>query len=144
MAKRRLTNSEREIRRSAGLPLVRVLQFLVPIVSILIMASDRQMFVQCLGHDLPPAQANRGAAFVHLVIALGCSPYYLANYSQHWINISVFVFGVGLSVVQYFWIKKHKTYWDAFREKQRLKRIERAVAVGSTTPTEPSTQESND
>ncbi len=119
----RLNRDDRAIRQSAGIPIWRFLPFLLPIIAILIMSWDPQLFQQCLGRPMPIE--GRMAIPVRFIAAIPCSPYYVHDIAHHWWVIAIFVAGIALAIPQILWLRRHKAYWDAFREKARLKRAEK-------------------
>jgi len=120
---KRLSRDERAIRQSAGVPPWRLLPFLLPIVAILIMSWDPQLFQQCLGRPLPAE--GRMVVPGRFIAAIPCSSYYVRDIVHHWWVIVIFVAGVALAIPQIFWLKRHSAYWISVREKARLKRAER-------------------
>jgi hypothetical protein len=123
---RYLTNDDRAIRRSRGISLVRFFPFLLMIGAIIVMCSDDMLFRQCLGRPLEP-DSGRAAAWARLIVGLACSPYYVRDFTSHWLTIATFCVGAGLAVPQIFWFRRHKAYWDSVREKGRLKRAEESA-----------------
>jgi len=121
MPRRHLTNDERAIRRSRGIAVWRFLPFMLMIIAIFIMSSDDQLFGQCIGRH-PATASGRGAGWARLIVAIPCSPYYVRDFSDHWLVIAIFCAGVALAIPQFFWMKRHKAYWDKVREKERIKR----------------------
>jgi len=120
-----LSNDERAIRRSRGISIVRLLPFLLAIIAVLIMSTDQQLFLQCIGR--PIEGHGRGAALIRLAVAIPCSVYYVRDFSHHRWVIATFCVGIGLAIPQIFWLKRHKAYWDTVREKEKLKRAEVAA-----------------
>lgn len=120
---RKLSKGERAIRQSAGLPPWRLLPFLLPIVAILIMSWDPQLFPQCLGRALPTE--GRMVIPGRFIAAIPCSPYYLRDLLHHGWVIAIFIAGVGLAIPQTGWFRKHEAYWNSMRESARLKRAEK-------------------
>lgn len=124
-ARRRLTDDERAIRRSRGIPIARLLPFLLPIVALLIMSGDQQLFEQCIGSKIQGS--SRSAGWLRLIAAIPCSPIYIRDFADHWWVIGMFVLGVASTIPQVFWLREHKAYWDAVRAKEKLKRAEKAA-----------------
>jgi hypothetical protein len=120
MPRRRLTNEERSIRRGRGIPIVRIVPFLAMAIAFLIMSSDSQLFRECLGRPLDGG--GKAGALVRMVAAIPCSPYYLRHFDRHWIVIVAFFLGTVFAPPQIFWIRHHTAYWNAVRERERLKR----------------------
>ena len=123
---RRLSDDERTIRSSRGIPIGRLLPFIVPVIVLLVMSADQRFLERCLGHRvevLPYA----GSGWARLVAAIFCSPYYLRDFSAHWVGITVFAISVAFAIPQIFWLKRHKAYWDSVRQKEKLKRAEKRV-----------------
>jgi hypothetical protein len=129
-----LTDDERAIRRSRGIPLWRLLPYLIPVVAIGIMAFDSRFFPECLGHAITPHGAGRGQSIALAVGIVLCTPSYVSRFSEHWPVIALFVVGIGLAVPQHFWMRRHKAYWDAVREKERLKRAQKKSARALDVP----------
>jgi hypothetical protein len=129
-----LTGDERAIRRSRGIPLWRLLPYLVPVVAIAIMVFDSKFFPECLGHSITPHGAGRGQSIALAFGILLCTPSYVSRISEHWPVIALFFVGIGLAVPQYFWMKRHRTYWDTVREKERLKRAQKKSAPALDVP----------
>jgi len=124
MPNRHLTRDERAIRRSAGVPMWRLLPFAMIFVALLVMSDDQQLFRACLGHSIPML-SNKFAVLDRMIGALVCSPYYVRDFSQHWLNISVFCLGAVLSLQQLFWMRRHAAYWQAVRQRERLERAQK-------------------
>jgi hypothetical protein len=122
---RHLTNDERSIRRSAGISILRFVPFLLAILALMSMSFDNQLFQECIGTTI--VGSSRYAGWARLVVSIGCSPYYVRDFSHHWLVIGTFVVGVVLAIPQLFWMKRHKVYWDSVREKERLRRADGAV-----------------
>lgn len=123
-------DNERSIKHSRDIPIWRILPFFLPLVAIFIMSSDDQLFSQCIG-KVPAYTSASGAKYVtffRILIALPCSPYYVQEFSRHWIVIAVFTVGVALAIPQFLWMRQHKTYWDSVREREKAKRAEKAAA----------------
>jgi len=93
------------------------LPFALPIVVIFTISLDQQFLQQCIGRLIEGS--GRGAAWVRLAVAIGCSPSYLFDFSRHWLAIATFWLGVVFAVPQVFWLKRHKAYWDLVRQKER-------------------------
>jgi len=128
--RRHLTNSERAIRGSRGIPIWRLIPFALPIIAIFIMSSDDQIFLQCVGKapEFTSASGAKYVAFVRVLISIPCSPYYIRDFAQHWLVIALFLVGIALAIPQILWMRQHKAYWDTVREKEKLKRAEKAAA----------------
>lgn len=129
---RHLTNDERAIRRSAGIPMLRLVPFMLAILAVFSMSFDQRLFRECIGKTIEGS--SRYAGWARLIVSIGCSPYYVRDYSHHWLAITTFVVGVALAIPQLFWMKRHKAYWEAVREKRRLKRVEGASQNPATQP----------
>jgi len=119
---RHLTDDERAIRRSRGIPITRLLPFLLMIIAIVIMCSDQNLFQQCVGKPLEVH--GRGSAWALFIVGVLCSPYYVRDFADHWLIIVAFCVGAGTAIPQIFWFKRHKAYWDTVRENERSKRAE--------------------
>ena len=119
-----LSKAELEIRRSRGIPILRLLPFALPIIAVFLMSFDQDFLLQCIGKQIEGS--GRGPAIVRLATALGCSPSYLTDFSHHWFVIAMFCLGITCAIPQIFWLIKHKTYWDAVREREKFKRAEKA------------------
>lgn len=137
MPRRHLTGDERAIRRARGIAIWRVLPFPLMLIALIVMSTDDQIFKHCIGRTLEGS--GRGAAWVRLIVSIPCSPYYLRDFADHWLNITVFFVSAGFAIPQFFWIRRHEAYWDMVREKERLKRAaitaqkaEQTNAVGET------------
>ncbi len=122
----RLSREEREIRESRGISLQRVVPFALSFLALMIMSYDTRLYVQCIGRA-PNASADFRAGWARLIVATFCSPYYVRDFADHWFVIGLFVVGVVFSIRQLLWFKRHKAYWDVIREKERVKRAEKAA-----------------
>jgi hypothetical protein len=99
------------------------LPFLLPVIAILIMSWDPQLFLQCWGRSLPTT--GRMVVLVRFVAALPCTPVYVRDLARHGWVVAIFVAGVASAVPQIGWLKRHGAYWDSVRAKARLKRAEK-------------------
>jgi len=148
MVRRRLTSNEREIRQSAGIPLSRLAPFAVPFLIPFVILWDSQFMQQCFfdmtggAHrdaigDAIVAIVRLGGAWGKLAAAITCSPRYLWDVSRHWPVIVVLVLDLMVAVPSYFWLKEHKAYWDAVRQKEKEARAaKRAAAFGEGSGSE--------
>lgn len=122
MIRRHLSNDEQAIRRSRGIPLWRLLPFALPVIVFFVMSTDQELFRTCIGRPL--YEHGRGAAWGRLIVAIACSPYYVRDFSQHWVAVSTFFAGIVLAIPQTLWIKRHTAYWNSVRKTERRKRAE--------------------
>ena len=105
--------------------------FTLPILALVQMSLDRQLFAQCFGH---PAHMSAGlavnpyASLARVIVAIPCSPYYVRDVGHHWFVIVLFVGGIALAVPQIAWLQRHKAYWDVIRERERQKRADKSAA----------------
>ena len=139
MVRRRLTSNEREIRQSAGLPLSRLVPFAVPIFVPFVVLRDSQFMNQCLfdmtGGAWRDAIGDATLAIVRLgapgklAAALACTPRYLWDVTHHWPVIAILVLDLMVAVPSYFWLKEHKAYWNAVRQKDKEARAAKRAAA---------------
>ena len=134
MPRRRLTDDERSIRRSRGISIIRVLPFLLMFITVIVMSTDNQIFQQCTGRPLD--EHGRAAAWVRFLASIPCSPYYLSDFANHWLNIAVFFVSAGFAIPQIFWMRRHEVYWNSVREREKAKRAEKSVGKNADLKTE--------
>src|ERR1700687_367742 len=105
MTKTPLTDDERQIRRSRGIPLWRFWPFGVMILALFVLNLDSDLFVRCVGKSLA---ANSGgypvqkvAAFVRMVVSIPCSVYAFRGGSmlEH-LSAASFFGAIAFAVVQ--------------------------------------------
>jgi hypothetical protein len=90
---------EEASRRPWNIPLWRLLPFAMVLVVFFMMSMDDGLFEQCTGSPFEEGRGRAGA-MIRMVVAAGCSPYYLMDFSHHWPAILVFWAGVVLAVPQ--------------------------------------------
>lgn len=118
--RRRLSKAEREIRSSRGISIFRVLPFALPVIVVLAMSMNEQLFQECIGRTL--YGGGRGGAWVRLFVAIGCSPHFLFDFSRHWLAMTAFWGGVAAAAYQVPWLVQHKRYWDSVRRREAIRR----------------------
>ena len=123
MARRRLTDEEREIRSGAGIPFARVWPVLVILITWCIAAVDYDMFERCLGYrpDPPP----RRGSVVAIPLAGICSPFLLRGLPVEWLLFASMWVPVPFAIRNWFWRRQHKAYWDRIRLREKERRAER-------------------
>ena len=126
---RRLTDEEREIRSSRGIPLARWWPFAAILLVALFASFDVPMLHRCAG-NLAVAPGRAGA-LVRLALAYPCSPLLLW---RSWLERLLFAalwLPVPFAVVDLLWVKRHEAYWDRIRQREKERRTEkRAQKLG--------------
>ncbi len=87
---------------------------------------------RCTGANLPTPHRRDVIGFViRLVAAVPCSPRLLAGPATHW---ALFVGQWGplpFVVINFFWAKRHKAYWDDIRAREKARRAEKRATKAS-------------
>ena len=118
---KRLSHEQREIISSAGVPLLRLLPFALPVLALFLISFDIPFLDSCvLGHA--PTGSTRVQTVVRLAAAVLCAPRYASDLSRHGPIVALFVLGIVLAVPQIFWLRKHRAYWEEKRRKDRERR----------------------
>jgi len=99
------------------------------LIAVIVMSTDDQIFQQCIGRPLD--EHGRAAAWGRFLVSIPCSPYYLRDFANHWLNISVFFISAILAIPQVFWMRRHEAYWNSVREKERAKRADKSTQNGA-------------
>lgn len=112
---------DREIRKSRGIPVLRLLPFVLLFVIVVIMSMDNQLFVECLGKPLTPSH-GKFAAWARVIATVGCAPHWVFDITWHWILVPLLWLNIALSPFQIIWLKRHRDYWNAVRERETRRR----------------------
>jgi hypothetical protein len=125
--RKRLTPEEREIRESAGIGLKRWWAFPTFLLIIAIVAMDTDLFVRCIGDPIEGNGRGRGAAAIRMALVLPCSPYLVTGSLSQVLKFVALWLPVPFMVINWWWSKRHKAYWDHVRARERGRRAERAA-----------------
>ena len=120
---RRLTDEEREIRSGRGIPPKRWWPFAVALVAVAIASVDLAMFERCTGKVLDGG--GRGGMWVRAGLAYPCSPFLLRGSWWDWLLFAGLWLPVPFAVVNLFWLRRHKAFWDRIRRREKEKRAEK-------------------
>lgn len=132
--RRRLTDEEREIRSSAGIPIKRWWPFVAFYLWPFVASFDSSMLERCVGRfeagnghgpewvNLALHGSGRDAAFVQAVLAYPCSPFLLRGSAGEMLLFVAMLIPVPFAILNWFWLKRHKAYWDGIRARQKVMR----------------------
>jgi len=118
---KRLSASEQEIRSSRGIPIWRFWPFAVMLLVPLALSVDGDLFLRCVGNSL--YGSGRIAALVRMTVAIPCSLYTGSVIER--LAVGTFFAVIPFAVLQVFWMRRHKAYWDTVRAREKLKRAEK-------------------
>jgi hypothetical protein len=127
--RRRLTDDEREIRKSRGIPIVRFWPFALMLLADFVICSDTQLFRQCIGNPL----YGRGGGGARLFAAIACSPYYLHGSLFHLLIFACLWGPIPFAVVEILWMRRHGAYWNEVRAQEKIKRAEKRKSKSPDT-----------
>jgi hypothetical protein len=123
MARRRLTDEEREIRRSAGIPFAR--WWPVPVVFVaLVFAAMNSLIVETCLRDVPNLRFGP-AALARMATAGVCSPVLLRGQPADWLLFVCIWAPIPFAIRNWFWGKRHRAYWHRIRARENERRAER-------------------
>jgi len=134
----RLSNSEREIRSSRGISLARFWPFAAIFLLLLVMSFDHSALQRCPAwpEGLGTRGSNRYVALIEMVMTLICSPWYVTGPVHALIFAGLPISGV-FAVLNIFWMRRHKAYWDVVRAREKVKRAEKKAAAAQRPDAEP-------
>ncbi len=124
----RLTADEREIKSSRGIPIWRFWPFAVMALVSLILNTDGNLFQRCVGDPL--YGRDRVHSFLRMILGVPCEIYTFRGGSlfEH-LSVAMFFASIPFCVMHILWMRRHKTYWDGIRAREKLKRAEKRAAV---------------
>jgi hypothetical protein len=119
-AVRRLSDEEREIRRSAGIHFNRWWPAAIIVVAVIIASSDVSMLERCIGKPLDGG--GRGGAWVRVALAYPCSPFLRFGSWGEWLLLAALWLPIPFGVLNWRWLKRHEAYWDRIRQREKERR----------------------
>ncbi|HUO94561.1 MAG TPA: hypothetical protein VMU22_16665 [Rhizomicrobium sp.] len=122
--RRQLTDEEREIRKSRGIPIGRLWPFALMLAADLVISFDTRLFVKCTGNPL----YGRGGGEIRPFAAIFCSPYYLHDSLFHLLMFVSLWGPIPFAIFQILWMKRHEAYWDTVRAREKIKRAEKRAS----------------
>ena len=125
--RQRLANDEREIRSGRGIPFGRWWPIAVLVIAAAFASSDYGALERCTGKPIH-VDGTRGAGLIHMVLAYFCTPTFLRG---SWTEIAIIAamwVPIPFAVLNWFWMKRHKAYWDRIREREKERRAAKRAA----------------
>ncbi len=86
-------------------------------------ALDRPWFERCVGSWAD--SSGRGEGMLRVVLAYPCSPYLLQGSLGEWLLFAALWAPIPFIVLNFFWMKRHKAYWDQVRQLEKERRAEK-------------------
>lgn len=78
------------------------------------------LFMTCTGH--PVEDTSKAGALIRMVMSVPCSPYLLREGFWGWALFLAIWVPVPCGVVNWFWQKRHRAYWNRIRARERERR----------------------
>jgi hypothetical protein len=120
---RRLTKEQREMRSGRGIPINRWSAFALAFVAALIASADLSMLERCAGRFADGR--GRTGAWVRFALTYPCSPSLLRGSWSEWLLFSAMWVPLPFAVLNWFWLKRHRAYWDGIRRREKEGRAEK-------------------
>ena len=133
----RLTDEERSFRKNgAGVPFGRFWAFPAMVIALMFTSfTFPDLFTTCTGRSLD--HASKASALISMVMSVPCSPYLLREGFWGWTLFLAIWVPVPFGIINWFWQKRHRAYWDQVRarerERRKLRREERRKQKESGT-----------
>lgn len=122
---KRLTEEEREIRSGRGISLKRWWPFAAVFLAVLI-AGFNISLQSCVG-ELP--HGSRGIrALVYVALTYSCSPILLRGSWDGWLLFAAMWLPMPFGVLNLFWWRRHKAYWNRIRQREKELRAEKRAS----------------
>lgn len=118
----RPTDEERSFRRiGAGIPFGRFWAFPTVVIALMFASfTVPGLFMTCTGHPLE--DGGKAGALIRMVMSAPCSPYLLREGLWGWtLFLAIWVL-VPFGIINWFWQKRHRAYWDRVRARERERR----------------------
>jgi hypothetical protein len=119
---RRLTDEEREIRSGRGISLKRWWPIVAVVIAALIASLDTSL-QSCIGEYEYRRKSIR--TIIQLALTYPCSPILLRGSWGEWLLFAAMWVPIPFGVLNWFWWKRHKAYWDRKRQRERELRAEK-------------------
>lgn len=125
----RLTDEERSFRKiGAGIPFGRWWPLSTVVIAVMLASfTVPDLYMNCTGRAVEGG--GKGGALIRMALAVPCSPYLLREGFWGWTLFLAMWGPLPFAVVNWFWQKRHRAYWDRVRarerERRRLRREER-------------------
>lgn len=117
---RRLSDEEREIRSSRGIPFGRWWPIGALLLAVIFASTDLAMLERCTGKSLEGG--GRAGALVRLALAYPCSPFLLRGSALEWLLFAGMWLPIPVAVLNWRWAKRHEAYWDRIRQREKERR----------------------
>ena|SRR5436190_1037498 len=129
--RRRLSNTEREIRSSRGIVLWRALPLLTILILLEIMTANAAMWERCLGYVPEFGGSTRLRVLERLMAGVACSPYYPTSSPSLWAVVVIYWGTIPVAVAQIIFLGRHMYYWNRIRSREKQKRADKMVKKGA-------------
>src|SRR5690348_3731383 len=127
LVRRHLTDEEREIRSGRGIPFGRWWPIAVLVIGASVAAGDYPALERCIGKPIS-VSGSHGGGVIHAVLAYFCTPIFLRGSWTDRIIVTAMWVPIPFAVLNWFWMKRHKAYWDRIRQREKERRAEKRAA----------------